>query len=216
MKLKHLKLNSNLKFKIENFQKGFTLVELLVAIFIFSLVMVAIVSVFVSLVVSYGKIKAIKTVKENAEFAMNFIAKDVRMGKIESYYKVGTGSTVPLTGTLKPYLVVSRNRGGKVCYHLDMANKFLGIQEGIDVSNTCSASQGDYRKLIDLSGTKMTFGSLSGFYSLPTDTKSVTKKRGWVEMNINISMESGSEMSADQINIQTIISSRDYGWDKMP
>src|SRR4030042_6418213 len=201
------------KYKIQDTRYGFTLIELLVAIFIFSLITVAIVSVFVSTVTAYGKAKAIKTVKENAEFAMASIAKDVRMGKVENYYKVGTGNTVPLDGGLKQYLVVTRNRGGKVCYHLNTTNKSLGIQENIDTSNTCSDSKDGYSKLVDLSATEMTFADSSGFYSLPTDTTSATKRRGWVEINLNIGITAGKEMEADQINVQTIVSSRDYGWE---
>ncbi len=204
-----------------NAGQGFTLIELLVAIFIFSLVTIAIVSVFVFTVTAYGKAKAIKTVKENAQFAMNSIAKDIRMGKIESYYKVGVGSTAPLDGTLKSYLVISRNRGGKVCYHLDTVNNFLGVQEGIGGDNSCSSNSSSYKKLIDLSQTGMEFANSAGFYSCPSTfgTPSAcpagansANRRGWVEMNFNIKMKSGSEMEADQINIQTIVSSRDYGW----
>jgi prepilin-type N-terminal cleavage/methylation domain-containing protein len=206
-------------------KQGFTLIELLVAIFIFSLITIAIVSVFVSTVTAYGKAKAIKTVKENAQFAMNSVAKDIRMGKIESYYKVGAGSPVPQDGTLKSYLVISRNRGGKVCYHLDTDNNFLGIQEGIGDDNACSDNSDSYKKLIDLSQSGMEFASSAGFYSCPSTfgTPSVcpaggttsANRRGWVEMNFNINMKSGREMEADQINIQMIVSSRDYGWEEI-
>ncbi|MDD5490072.1 MAG: type II secretion system protein, partial [Candidatus Moranbacteria bacterium] len=115
----------NSKFKIQNSRKGFTLIELLVAILIFSLIVVAIVSVFVSTVTSSGKARAVKNVKENAEFAVSSIAKDVRMGKIES-----TDSNCIGTGTSpKSCLMITRNGGGKVCYKV--ASDYLGIQESV-------------------------------------------------------------------------------------
>jgi prepilin-type N-terminal cleavage/methylation domain-containing protein len=194
----------NLKLKTENSRKGFTLIELMVAMFIFVMIMGAMVAVSFAGFRSYGKSKAIKTVTEDVGFAINSITKDVRMGKIENYYKLGVGSTVPLDGGLKSYLVVSRNRGGKVCYHLETT--FLGIQENIGAGNSCSSAATDYKKIVDLAGTGMTFASTSGFYSLATDTTI----RGWVEINLNIK---DPTMETDSISVQTIVSSRDYGWE---
>ena len=39
---------------------------------------------------------------------------------------------------------------------------------------------------------------------------------GWVEINLNIKSDAGKEMEADQINVQTTVSSRDYGWEETP
>ena len=204
----------NLKLKIENSRQGFSLIELMVAMFIFVMIMGAMVAVSVAGFRSYGKSKAVKTVTEDVGFAVNSITKDVRMGKIENYYKVGVGSTVPLDGGLKSYLVVSRNRGGKVCYHLETT--FLGIQEGIGANNSCSSDPADYKKIVDLAGTDMTFDANSGFYSLATSDSSVlppNKIRGWVEINLNIE---NPTMEKDSIRVQTIVSSRDYGWEEVP
>jgi len=218
----HLELIQNLKFKIKNSRKGFTLIELMVAIFIFSLITVAIVSVFVSTVTSYGKAKAIKTVKENAEFAMASIAKDVRMGKIVN---PSAGYSV---GSLKQYLMISRNRGGKVCYYLDRTagSSYVGVIAGVtnDAIACPNPLSSTYDKIMDLSGTGMNFGSTAGFYSCPTDMSTAEspclgpvaeKGRGWVEINLNIVSVAGKEMEADQINVQTIVSSRDYGWEEI-
>jgi len=204
-------------------QRGLTLIELIVAIFIFSLITVAILSVFVSTVTAYGKARAIKSVKENTEFAISSIAKDVRMGKIESsdINCIEAGTSI----SPKACLMVTRNRGGKVCYQIS-ANA-LSICENAGAS--CSVCSAGYKNIIDLSGTNMTFDistSGSGFYSCPTDTSETAslplclatpaeKGRGWAEMNFNINVTAGKEMETDQINVQTIVSSRDYGWEEM-
>lgn len=209
MKKKILKSqNSNLESR-----KGFTLIELLVAIFIFSLITVAIVSVFVSMATAYGKAKAIKTVKENAEFAMASIAKDVRMGKIETSDANCFGAgTSP-----KSCLIVTRNRGGKVCYKITSL-----VLEIDDENGDCT---GTMKNLVDLSNLNMSFDTLtSGFYSCPSTFGTPTScpaggssenRRGWVEINLNIKSVAGKEMEADQINVQTIVSSRDYGWEEI-
>ncbi len=188
----------------KNSRQGFTLIELMVAIFIFSLLLVAIVSVFSSTVTAYSKGRAIKTIKENAEFALGSIAKDVRMGKIESAYANGSRSD---------YLLVTRNRGmSKVCYRVNPNT--LSICENVGVNCSSCLSPG-YKDMINLSGTNMSFDVLtSGFRSLTTDPPNDPTRRGWVEINLNIDMTSGQEMSADAINVQTTVSSRDYGWDE--
>jgi prepilin-type N-terminal cleavage/methylation domain-containing protein len=183
-----------MKIITKNINKGFTLIELIVAIFIFSLILIAIVSVFVSTTTAYSKGRAIKTIKENTEFALSSIAKDVRMGKIES----GASDRV----------VITRNRGlTKVCYLITFPYKL----------NACDGSCGGCSPLIDLSGTGMSFGESPAFRSQPTqyDASGNPVSRGWVEINLNVKSDPGQEMSADQINVQTTVSSRDYGWQEV-
>lgn len=205
-------------------QTGLTLIELIVAIFIFSIITVAIVSVFVSVTRAHQKARSMKFVKENAEFAISSIAKDVRMGRIESPFRVG-GTTHTNNGTSRDdYFAVSRNRNqAVVCYHVTGA--YLGVAAGTGgdtgpplVLPSCPSDNGaNYDKIVDFSGTEMSFdtGALgtAGFYSLPTDMNAPGMNRGWVEINLNIKMTSGKEMEADSINVQTVVSSRDYGWE---
>jgi prepilin-type N-terminal cleavage/methylation domain-containing protein len=151
------------KYQIPNTNPGFTLIELLVSIFIFSLITVAIVSVFVSTTKAHQKARAIKFVKENAEFAISSIAKDVRMGKIEGKFRVGS-KIYTNNGTQGQYFVITRNRTGEtICYSL--TEKYLGEAKatGLDYSFTppipnCPSAPADYKKLIDLTDTGMKFG----------------------------------------------------------
>lgn len=184
---------------------GFTLIELIVAIFIFSILTISIVSVFASTVRAYSKSRAIKTIKENTEFAMNSIAKDVRMGKIESAYANGSRSD---------YFLVTRNRNQiKACYKI--SSSALSICE--NSGSNCASCASGYENIVDLSGTGMSFDTAtSGFYSLTTDPPSDPTRRGWVEMNLDIIPTGGvssSNMDTDAIHVQTIVSSRDYGWE---
>lgn len=191
---------------------GFTLIEILVAIFVFSLIAVSIVAVFVSSTAAYQKARAIKTVKENAEFSLSSIAKDVRMGKIEKNSSYSSGSR-------KSAFMVTRNRNQvKVCYVFSADNAKLSVFE-----NTTNCSDGTEQVLVNLSGTGMEFKSGSGFYSCPS-AESTTDlgyyacpsvqelRRGWVEINLDIGSPS---METDEIKVQTIVSSRDYGWEEI-
>lgn len=179
-------------------KKGFTLIELMVAISIFAMVLVAMMAVFNSALGAYQKGRAVKKVMEDSQFALNSIAKDVRMGKIES----DDHTASPPSSNLK----ITRNRDQiMVCYNIEASNK-LEICDG-----NCTGC----KSLVDLSETGMSFASTSGFrnektFPIPPDTPT---RRGWVEINLIIAMIAGQEMDADSINLQTIVSSRDYGWE---
>lgn len=161
--------------------------------------MVSIVSVFVSTVKAYSKAKATKNLKENIEFAISSIAKDVRMGKIES---ANTGAGISDT------FEVTRNKDqAKVCYKKTAST--------LDVCDSgCSTN---CESLVDLTGTGMSFDSTSGFRNQKTEPAppATPTSRGWVEINFNVAMTSGQEMETDSINVQTIVSSRDYGWENI-
>ncbi|MCX6763051.1 MAG: prepilin-type N-terminal cleavage/methylation domain-containing protein [Candidatus Moranbacteria bacterium] len=203
----------NTKYKILNSRKGFTLIELLVAMFIFVMIMGAMVAVSMAGFRSYGKSKAIKTVTEDVGFAITSITKDVRMGKVEKVVAYANGG-------LENSLMLTRNSTGiKICYVL--AGSTLTLLE-----NTTNCVDGTPKIMVDLTGTDMTFDATSGFYSCPTanDTSvasgfyqcpagsGVFARRGWAEINLNIASPS---METDSISVQTIVSSRDYGWEEV-
>ncbi|OGI25256.1 MAG: hypothetical protein A3J76_05430 [Candidatus Moranbacteria bacterium RBG_13_45_13] len=190
-------------------KRGFTLIELMVAIFIASIILVAMVAVFVSMTNAHVKSRAIKTVAENAQFALNSIAKDVRMGKIETTYS---------DGTKQSRIIVARNTGVKVCY--EIGADYLGLDE---TAGDCTVA-GNLKKLVNLAtGTGMVFNlTNSGFYSCPSSLDIAAlacpsggtsgKRRGWFEANLEILPQTaGTEMETEPIRIQTIVSSRDYG-----
>lgn len=183
--------------KIKNSHKGLTLIELMISIFIFSIVLIGILTLSVSTMNTYAKARAVKNIKENAEHVLSLIAKDVRMGNIASE-KV----SYPPAKELR----LKRNRGGDVCYKISNDNLKLSICNG-----DCSSCPTD---LINLDGSFSHFSGYTGFYSKSTDTK-VSKVRGWAEINLDIVPDAGKEMDADQINVQTTVSARDYGWEEI-
>lgn len=68
--------------KILKYQKrGFTLVEMMVAIAVFSVVMVTAMSALLNVIDANNKARAIKTAINNVNFALEGISRDMRMGK---------------------------------------------------------------------------------------------------------------------------------------
>lgn len=62
-------------------QKGFTLIEMLVAVSIFIIVAFIVTTVFISAMDAYRKSQEIKRVMENLNFALDSMALDIREGK---------------------------------------------------------------------------------------------------------------------------------------
>ena len=66
--------------KYNQIKKGFTLVEMMVAIAVFSIVMVTAMSALLNVIDANNKARAIKTAINNISFALEGISKDMRMG----------------------------------------------------------------------------------------------------------------------------------------
>jgi len=66
-------------------KKGFTLVEMMVSIFIFALMMVAIAGVFASQIKTYKNARTMQGDLENAQFALNYVAKTLRTASLIGY-----------------------------------------------------------------------------------------------------------------------------------
>lgn len=198
--------------KIQKSNKGFTLIELIVSMVILVMVMGAMVAVSVSIFQSYQKSKSIKTVSDDVGFAIDSIAKDVRMGSID---KSGTYSK----GVLNNKLMLTRNSTSqKICYVISSDNLKLSVFEG-----TTNCTDGTQKVLVDLTNTNMTFSATSGFSSCPSAVSATDPgysvcspaglRRGWAQIDLNIDSPS---MTTDSIHVQTILSSRDYGWQNAP
>lgn len=70
--------------KKSNKKKGFTLLELLIAIAIFIIVISVIVSLFVSALKGQRRAIASQNVQDNARYLLSFIAKEVRMSDLQA------------------------------------------------------------------------------------------------------------------------------------
>ncbi len=83
----------NSKFKILNSQKGFTLIEAIVATAVFSVVVSGVIGVYLSVLKLDRKTRAQRAVYDNSRFIMEFFAKEIRNGSVE--YSVYGGGILP-------------------------------------------------------------------------------------------------------------------------
>jgi len=75
--------------------KGFTLIEMMVSIFIFAIMMTSIAGIFARQISSYKKTRIMANDLENAQFALNYIAKTLRTSSI-----IGEGTSAGGTALL--------------------------------------------------------------------------------------------------------------------
>ena len=92
MEYQYKKNNPSIKLRTNT---GFTLIEIMVAIAVFSIVMVMAMGALLNVIDSNNKARSIKTAINNISFALEGISKDVRMGT--DYACGSNGNTVALT-----------------------------------------------------------------------------------------------------------------------
>lgn len=78
---------------MSNNKKGFTLVELIVGVAIFSLVILVAVSLLTTALRAQRKSIAIQNVQDNSRYLIGFVAKEIRMSEI----KIGDGPSTDLS-----------------------------------------------------------------------------------------------------------------------
>jgi Tfp pilus assembly protein PilW len=83
IKMKKNKLKNFLLRQIKRKKKGISLLEVMVSIFIFTLVMTMVSGIFFSFFNAFRFARAEEKAFEDASYAVNFMAKSLRMGKFE-------------------------------------------------------------------------------------------------------------------------------------
>jgi prepilin-type N-terminal cleavage/methylation domain-containing protein len=131
MKLNFLK-NKNKVYPAKLWRsRGFTLVEMMVAIAVFSIVMVTAMSALLNVIDANNKARAIKTAINNVSFALEGISKDMRVG---TNFACGNDSEEPLGdctdgGTIISYKSPRAFLGGKAYYKFERTAIYECLQK---------------------------------------------------------------------------------------
>jgi prepilin-type N-terminal cleavage/methylation domain-containing protein len=170
-------------------KKGFTIIEVLVSVAIFSIVMLVATGSIATIVDANKKAHSLKSVMTNLNFALESMMREIRMGS--NYDCSGTYCT---TFTFKPnHTVCGGNINQHISYAYDTTNKKIVRTMG---SNACSDS------VADMTASEVSIESLR-FYPLGIGTDGVQPR---VILVINGTIGAGNSKSS--FNIQTTISQR--------
>jgi len=194
-------------------KKGFTFVELIIAIFIFSLMMISVTRIFSSSISGYQKARAVQKNLEDAQFVMNQIAKILRT------------SSVARNPDVKSIVVFDYSQGK--CFKYAFRNNKInfGKKEAPDPPDPPSDPPSPAREIFEkdpitwcrdnepasidltpMAALDVTIGRFNTIESFPGDgTDSVLGK-----VTISMSICSNPGCTSDKTNIQTTVSLRDY------
>jgi|SRR6185369_4115304 len=178
---------------------GFTLIEVLISLFIFGILMIATSQIFASSFRGYRYTRAVQKDVETAQFAMNLLAKELRTSSIV-YTSVGQA---PTSGTVDTTWVKFFDYSRNKCVRYDILNNSLQVKED-DMPDyaTCLATG------ITHAYTTLTTGNVAGHFLVQSsDISSSPKRVGKVTIYLDI-----NESSTHQAHIQTTVSLRDYGF----
>ncbi len=168
----------NLK-KIKKGEGGFTIVEVLIASFVFSIIAIGISSIFISILTNERRAFAAQKIEENEMFVLEMMARDIRVSKIDGPDDLNCGLTT---------LTIHHPDKGTIVYDLNagIVRKTEGASPRVDISSA------------DVNFTRMNF-CVRG--SATTDQKQTV-----VTIISSVQNRTGKEKLT--FNVQTAVSSR--------
>lgn len=165
----------NLK-KINEFEKGFTIVEVLIASFVFSIIAIGISSIFIGILTNERRAFAAQKIEENEMFVLEMMARDIRVSKILDQNDLNCGlTTLTINHPDKGIIIYSLNAGV-------VQKTEGGIPEGgipVDISST------------DVNFTRMNFcvrgsGATDLQQTVVTIISSVQNRTGKEKLTFNV------------------------------
>ncbi|MFZ3031730.1 MAG: prepilin-type N-terminal cleavage/methylation domain-containing protein [Candidatus Moraniibacteriota bacterium] len=174
-------------------KRGFTLVEVLVAMFVFSLMMVTVSQVFASAFSGYRFTRAVERDLENAQFFINILAKELR-----------TSSVVSAAGNQQFVQFFDHSQGKCFRYRIDT----LRLQVASAASTGVASGASPCNTMGFGSFTTISTGSVSGSFRV---TPSATVGGpATVVGKVTIALDI-FESAAHHARMQTTVSLRDFG-----
>ncbi len=181
-------------------KRGFSFLEIMISIFIFSLMMTTISITFASLFENYRNSRAIQMNLENAQFIINTMAKSLRTSSVLS----STASSI------KFY-----NYSDSNCFSYKFEDNSLQVAS-VSISNV-SYPTVEERKA-QCSSASLTYSNIltnvnDANFSVIQSSEGTPNVMGKVTVSIDVCANSGSECSEsvhDRARIQSSVSLRDY------
>lgn len=189
--------------------KGFTLIESVVALFVFLIIMLALSSTFTQSFTGYKNARAVQRDVENAQFALNLMAKELRTSTV-----VSPDAPAP-TGT-KTVKFYDHSQGKCFQYNIDATNKTLQMRSMSvpDPPSSVTSNKDVWRvnycknNNISVSYATLSTGVSDGKFIVKNSTNSPgSLSLGKITTSLQI-----SEGPKHKANVQTTSSLRDYGY----
>ncbi|OGZ35837.1 MAG: hypothetical protein A3A94_01630 [Candidatus Portnoybacteria bacterium RIFCSPLOWO2_01_FULL_43_11] len=182
--------------KIQDDSKGFTLLELMVAVAVFVFVVLIGTGAFLTVLNAQRKASSLRVAQDNIRFTMEYMTKEIRMGTL--YTCGGTeGVLGPQDcdfGSGKNYLTFRNDDGAVVVYKLSGGS-----------SGRLQKSVGGSTYYVSSSESDLTFKSLT-FYVTGTGNGAADQEQPKVTITAEVEADAGKTKST--FNLQTTVSQR--------
>lgn len=179
--------------KAQKIKKGFTLLEVLVAISIFSVVLTGVSGIFSNFVKNYKSTKIVQRNLENAQFAVNQMAKILRTSKLVS----------PVNNPVSSQAVEVYDYSQNLCFRFEFTGGNINKQTASANVGICGVYGAAEKMIYSNNAAVSTNGSF--LYPIATDKANGSWHVGMITVLAVVSH--GSE---DMAKMQTTVSLRDY------
>lgn len=208
-----MKISDHKKTTVPNFSKkaGFTLIEMMVAVFVFSVVMVLSTGAIFSVVNANKTSQAIKSVMDNLSSALDSMSREIRYGSI---YHCGGGTLTVRTSCSgdnssadhSKFAFLSKDKLTTISYKFE--NDSL---DGSGHINRCTASASTAENCVLLTAPEVHIQNL-GFYvqgaGTGTDTNDPNDRFRQPQVLITISGYAKAGVATSSFNIETMVDQR--------
>ncbi len=186
-------------------KKGFSLIEVLVSVAIFSIIVGAILLFSVRTIEAHTKTQAIENSIENARFAIEKLSKKIRTS---SDISGDDGMVTNLTES-KEIFFVDNVDATKQCFKFENDNLLFDSVDADSVATDCS--DGDFSDFKTLVGSTDGKIKVDGSFFL-RQTNETLNDRGFVKMVVTIKYNDSSAITTEksEVTIQSGVSLRDY------
>lgn len=189
-----------MKIHIKKSYKGLTLIEVLVALFIFAIIMAAASGIFAKAFTGYRSTRATERDVQNAQYALNLITKELRTSTVV------LPRTPPFPNNSQNVKFYDHSQGR--CFSYQISGNTLQVASASSTGPTQCRTQnvGAYSTISTgrVTGSFRVTPSCSSVSDPPTCTG--TKRVGKVTISLRI-----AEDATHYANIQTTASLRDFG-----
>jgi len=186
------------KFKNKKNSKGFTLIEVVVAMSIFVIVMSAVSGAFASAFKAYGKAREVGESLKNAQYALNLMSKTFRTSSVES--PAGENQTDD------EIVVFDYSQSACIKYKLSSNKKVYKLSETVTNESDCNDSTSfsdNYPIVENVEELK--------FFSTDSDGDASSGESTRVgKVTVMMVISNGTASSPTKVRIQSTSSLRDY------
>ncbi len=186
-------------------EKGFTLIEVLISISIFSIIIGTVILFSVRTIEAHTKSQAMQNAIENSRFAIETLNKKIRTSHQLSD---DDGDSSQFESSSEIFFIDNVD-GSRYCYKF-LADKLV-VDKVPDTSEALDCGHSDFNNFVDLAGTDDGKIIINGAFFVK-QTNASNRKRGFVRTVIEVTYNNTGTMVAekDNVKIQSGVSLRDY------